>query len=147
MTAFAVIYTLLGVGGSTIYAGCLGRYETKKADKVFTVTMLVAFAAALLILILGLSFIGTLSGFMCKATEYQSVFRNYIRVLILSGVLIIPILVVISFTPALGCPEKGTFLKDICPCHVKQTLFPAVRRSASKWCAISAVTSITLPIS
>ncbi len=110
MIAFAVIYTLLGVGGSTIYAGCLGRYETEKADKVFTVTMLMAGTVALLTLIIGFVFIGPLSGLMCKAVEYQPVFEKYIRALILSGVLIIPIQVIISFTPAFGCPEKGTFL-------------------------------------
>ena len=83
MIAFAMIYTLLGVGGSTIYAGCLGRYETEKADKVFTVTMLMGGTVALLTLIIGFVFIGPLSGLMCKAVEYQ---------------------------PAFGCPEKGTFL-------------------------------------
>ena len=110
MNVFAVIYTLLGVGGSTIYAGCLGRHETDKADKVFSVTMLVASFIALLTMLFGFIFIGPLSRCMCGAVEYQAVFEDYLRAIIMSGVLIIPIQVIISFTPALGCPGKGTFL-------------------------------------
>ena len=108
--AFAVIYTLLGVGGSTVYAGYLGRYETKKAKKIFTVTMLAAIFVSLVVLILGFAFIDTISDFMCSAKEYHSVFIDYIKVLILSGVLIIPIQVVISFMPSFGRPEIGTFI-------------------------------------
>ncbi|MBQ7266084.1 MAG: polysaccharide biosynthesis C-terminal domain-containing protein [Firmicutes bacterium] len=107
---FAVIYALLGVGGSTLYAGYLGRYEIKKAEKIFTVTMLAALFISLAVLIFGFVFIDFLSGLMCKAPEYSTIFKQYIRVLIVSSVLIIPIQVLISFMPSFGRPGVGTFI-------------------------------------
>ena len=110
MIAYGMVYTLLGVGGSTVYAKYLGRYETEKADRAFTVTALAAAAISLAVLLLGFAFMGPLSAALCRAAEYRAVFDGYLKALLLSSVLIIPIQVLISFTPAFGCPGTGTFI-------------------------------------
>ena len=110
MLAFAVIFTLLGVGGSTLYAGYLGRYENKKADTIFTATMLVTGLLSLIVLLSGIVFTAPLSHFMCKEERLLPVFLPYVRALLISGVLIIPVQVIVSFMPAFGCPGIGTFI-------------------------------------
>ena len=110
MLVFAVIFTLLGVGGSTVFAGYLGKHETKKAEKIFTMMMLVSVGIAALILIFGIAFIGPLASFMCREPEFGGVFREYLYALILSGIFIVPVQVMISFMPSFGHPETGTFI-------------------------------------
>ena len=110
MFVFAVIYTLLGVGGSTVYAGYLGRYENEKADKTFTATMLVTGLFALLALISSFVLVEPLTTILCKEEALMPIFADYVRVLFISGILIIPVQIIISFLPAFGRPGTGTVI-------------------------------------
>ena len=113
LIAFAVIFTLLGVGGSTIYAGFLGSHEEEKADRAFSVTMFAGILISLAILVLGSLFSGSIAAWMCKAPEYRPMFLPYCRVLIISVIFIIPLQVIIHFLPALGRPGIGTLINVI----------------------------------
>ena len=42
VTAYGVVYTLLGIGGSALYAVYSGRHDIKRADSVFSVTFITA---------------------------------------------------------------------------------------------------------
>lgn len=108
MLAFAVLYTLLGVGGSVLYGTCVGEQSIDRADRVFTVTSAVTVLASLAVTGGALCFLRPLSRVLCKDEELLVVFVPYLRVLILSGILIIPVQVIINFLPAFGKPGMGT---------------------------------------
>ncbi len=108
VTAYGVVYTLLGIGGAALYAVCSGRHETKKADSVFSVTLFTAIAVSFVIFAGGLLFSTPLSSLMCKASEYYSSFVPYVRGLVLSAIVIIPVQVILYFMPAFGRPGTGT---------------------------------------
>lgn len=110
VTAYGVAYTLIGIGGSALYAIYAGRHEAKKADSIFSVTLVTAMAIAFLIFAGGFVFSGPLSSSMCKATEYYSSFVPYVKGLVISAVVIIPVQVIIYFMPAFGRPGTGTFI-------------------------------------
>ena len=110
MIAYAVIFTLLGVGGSTLYAGFMGGHDEKKADRVFSLTMAAGILIALAILVFGSMFSGSISAWLCRAPEFRPMFLPYCRILIISGIFIIPLQIIINFTPAFGHPGTGTFI-------------------------------------
>lgn len=113
MFVFAVVFILLGVGGSTVYAGYLGRYDNKNADKTFTAIMLVTGIFALAALVFGITFAEPLAYIMCKEKTFIPVFTDYARVLLISGVLIIPVQVIICFLPSFGRPGTATVINII----------------------------------
>lgn len=108
MLAFAVLYTLLGVGGSVLYGTCEGEQSIDRADRVFTVTFAVTILASLAVTGGALWFLRPLSRVLCQDEELLAVFVPYLRVLILSGLLIVPVQVIINFLPAFGRPGTGT---------------------------------------
>lgn len=110
MFVFAVMFMLLGIGGSTVYSRYLGKYENRKADTVFTAIMLLAGLLSFIILLCGIFFAEPLSYFLCKEEALLPVFSSYVRALIISGVVIVPVQVIVSFLPALGRPGTGTFI-------------------------------------
>ena len=110
VTAYGVVYTLLGIGGSALYAICSGRHDIKKADSVFSVTLITASIVSVLILLGGILFLNPMTASMCKAPEYYPEFIPYVKGLIFSALVIIPVQVIIYFMPAFGCPGKGTFI-------------------------------------
>ena len=110
VTAYGVVYTLLGIGGSSLFAIYSGRHDIKKADSIFSVTLITASIVSLIILLGGILFINPLTNSMCKASEYLPEFIPYIKGLIVSAVVIIPVQVIIYFMPAFGCPGKGTLI-------------------------------------
>jgi len=113
MLIFSMIYTFLGVGGAIIYAEYQGKLETKKAEKMFSITFTSSVIFAVIVMILGLVFIYPLAGILKAPPELYDVFIPYLRVLLISGVLIIPIQVVINFMPALGVPSYGAAINII----------------------------------
>lgn len=110
VTAYGVVYTLLGIGGSALFAIYTGRHEIKKAESVFSVTLSAAAMVSAVIFIGGFALSGPLSASMCKAAEHLPEFIPYIQGLAVSALVIIPVQVIIYFMPAFGCPGKGTFI-------------------------------------
>lgn len=110
VTAYGVVYTLLGIGGSALYAIYTGRHEIKEADSVFSVTLYTSAIVAAVIFIGGLLLSGPLSTSMCKSAEHLPEFTPYVKGLVVSAIVIIPVQVIIYFMPAFGCPGKGTFI-------------------------------------
>lgn len=108
MLTFAVIYTLVGVGGSVVYAELTGKQEIQKARMSFSAVMLASVIIALCITVLGVVFLNPLSAIICRDERLLVQFTPYMRVLVVSGILIIPLQVLISFLPALGNPGAGT---------------------------------------
>ncbi len=110
VTAYGVVYTLLGIGGSALYAVYSGRHDIKRADSVFSVTFITASLISVIILLGGIIFLNPMTASMCKAPEYYPEFIPYVKGLIFSAIVIIPVQVIIYFMPAFGCPGKGTII-------------------------------------
>ncbi|MBP5162261.1 MAG: hypothetical protein ILP16_04710 [Spirochaetales bacterium] len=107
MLAFAVMYSILGVGGSILYGKYAGEQNPLQAGKTFTMTLLVSFAVALLTTAIGLSAFRPLCNVLCRESSMQDQFMPYIRILLFSGLLIIPLQVIIYFLSSLGRPGLG----------------------------------------
>ena len=108
MLVFAVIYTLIGVGGSSLYAGYAGKQEQERADRTFSVTFAATLLLSVLLTVGGIIFLNPICRWLCPAPEMQEQFVPYLRILIISGLLIIPLQVLINFLPAFGKPGTGT---------------------------------------
>ena len=108
MLAYAVFYTLLGVGGSVLYGKLAGEQNMDRAGRIFSVTFTAALVVSVLVSAAGLIFLDPLSRVLCGHENLLEVFRPYLRFVLYSGVLIIPIQVIISFLTAFGRPGLGT---------------------------------------
>ena len=108
MLTFAVVYTLLGVGGSVVYAELTGKQEVKRAGMSFSAVILASLVIAVIISVLGIVFLEPISAGICRDKGLLVQFVPYMRVLVISGILIIPLQVLITFLPALGSPGVGT---------------------------------------
>ncbi len=107
MLAFAVIYSILGVGGSILYGKHAGEQDPLQAGKTFTVTFITTCAVSVLLTLLGLSVFNPICGLLCRDQSLMPEFMPYIRILLISGLLIIPLQVIIYFLSALGKPGLG----------------------------------------
>ena len=108
MLLFAMVHTFLGVGGSIIYAECSGKQESARAKIIFSVTMILSVLFSVVFLIVGLVFIEQIVHVLRAPAEVYDVFLSYVRRLIISGILIIPLQTLIAFSPALGAPRLGS---------------------------------------
>ncbi len=113
MFLFAIISIMIGVGGSTIYAEFAGKQEKRKSEEVFSVVLIFSALISVIISALGIAFIDKLSNWMCGNPELIHEFKPYVITLILSGVLIIPLQIIVSFFPAFGSPQVGTIVNVI----------------------------------
>ena len=107
MLAFAVMYSILGVGGSILYGKYAGEQNQHQAGKTFTVTFIAACAAAVLLTAIGLLLFNPLCNALCMDADLLPEFMPYMRILLISGLLIIPLQVVIYFLSVLGRPGLG----------------------------------------
>ena len=110
MLVFAIVYMMLGMGGSVLYANYLGKMEKEKAGKIFSFTLFVSVAVAAVIMLLGLSFNESIAKFLCSDSTLLTSFVPYTKVLSISAILIIAIQVLICFLPAAGSPKLATFI-------------------------------------
>lgn len=110
MLVFAIVYMMLGMGGSVLYANYLGKMEKEKAGKIFSFTLFVSVAVAAVIMLLGLSFNESIAKFLCTDNTLLASFVPYTKVLSISAILIIAIQVLICFLPAAGSPKLATFI-------------------------------------
>ena len=107
MLAFAVIYAFFGVGGTVLYGKHAGGQNLDQAGRTFTVTLLASVVLAAVLTVAGLLLFGPLSGVLCADADLQGVFRPYLKTLLISAMLIIPLQVIIYFLSALGRPGLG----------------------------------------
>ena len=110
MLVFAIVYMMLGMGGSVLYANYLGKMEKEKAGKIFSFTLFVSVAVAAVIMLLGLYFNESIAQFLCTDSTLLTSFVPYTKVLSISAVLVIVIQVLICFLPAAGSPKLATFI-------------------------------------
>ena len=108
MLAMAAVYSLLGSGGATVYAICLGRRDHETAGKSLSAALLVSLIVGLLFLSLGFLFFSPLSKLLCGDSALLPQFETYLRVLLLSAPFIIVILTFASFLPSAGYPGFST---------------------------------------
>ncbi|MCR5107665.1 MAG: hypothetical protein K6B28_05825 [Lachnospiraceae bacterium] len=108
MFVFAIIVILMGVGGSAVYAEYAGKLDKIKAERTFSAVLIFSVTISVVLAIVGIVFINPLSNWMCRNPELISQFTPYTVVLLLSGILIIPVSVIASFSPAFGSPQIGT---------------------------------------
>lgn len=113
MFLFAFIYMFLGVGGSIVYSEFSGKQDTKQARIAYSVSILTSLFISALIVIFGLVFLGPLSKALCTEASALGEFTDYLRFLLISGILIIPIQIIIINMAALGCPRIGTIINII----------------------------------
>ena len=113
MLLFAMVHTFLGVGGAIIYAECSGKQEADKAKSIFSVTMMLSVLSSLVFLVIGLVFTDQIVHILQVPDEVYDVFSAYVRTLIISALLIIPIQTIIGFSPALGAPRLGSAVNII----------------------------------
>ena len=107
MLAFAVLYSLFGVGGSILYGKHAGEQNPLQAGKTFTITFIFTCGVAVLITGIGLAIFKPLCSYLCMEPSLRPDFDPYLRILLFSGLLIIPLQVVIYFLSALGKPGLG----------------------------------------
>lgn len=110
MLLFAVIYMLLGTGGSVVYAEYAGRQRQDKSDSAFSVVFYASVLTGALISVTGVIFIDRLSLLLCREDSLIAEFTPYLTVLLISGFVIIPLQVLIIFFPAFGKPHLGTII-------------------------------------
>ena len=110
MYVFAVIYIILGVGGSAAYAEYSGMQKKEKADRLFSVVFASSVGISAFIATVGMICLRPLASLMCADTVILPEFTSYLAVTIISGVLIIPLQVLINCFAAFGYPQIGTKL-------------------------------------
>ncbi len=82
--------------------------ELKKPYRLFSAVFVSSVVISVFIAIAGILFIRPLASLMCGDPELLPDFTAYLAVLIISGVLIIPLQVLINCFGAFGYPQIGT---------------------------------------
>ena len=102
--AVSLIYTVSGLGGSLLFAECLGRKDKKKADQYFTASTVLSLLLGILLFALLTVFHSALGGLFGCPEELMTQFDAYTRVLrffVPVGVLLMH---VTYFLPVVGKP-------------------------------------------
>ena len=102
--AVSLIYTVSGLGGSLLFAECLGRKDKKKADQYFTASTVLSLILGILLFALLTVFHSALWGLFGCPEELMTQFDAYTRVLrffVPVGVLLMH---VTYFLPIVGKP-------------------------------------------
>lgn len=79
--AVSLIYTVTGIGGSLLFAECMGKKDKKKADSFFTVSAALSLLSGILLLVLLLVFHSVIGDIFGCPGELREEFDVYIRVL------------------------------------------------------------------
>ena len=104
MLIVAAAYSLLGSGAATVYAVFLGKRDRDGAGRSLTVSMIMALAVGVLILVGGLLFFKPLSSLLCRDAELTGQFSDYLRVLLFSTPFLTAILTFTTLLPSAGYP-------------------------------------------
>ena len=108
MLCMAAVYALLGNGGATLYAICIGKRDMETAGKIFKVSFITGLTAGLLFLILGILFLEPLANILCSDTSLLPMFRSYLRALLISAPFLTTILTFVEFLTPSGAPAVAT---------------------------------------
>ena len=108
MLCICAIYVLMGAGGSTVYAVCVGQRDAKRAGTAFSVSMLTAVVLAVAFAAAGIAFLEPVCRLLCKEEALLLLLPGYARVLFLSAPLIVGLLTLSCFLPAAGSPSLAT---------------------------------------
>jgi len=108
MLCMAATYTLLGNGGATLYALCLGKRDTDTAGKAFRLSIITALVVGLLFIAIGFICFNPLVTLLCSDAGLVPAFKPYLRGLLLSAPFIITILTLVEFLPPSGAPKIAT---------------------------------------
>lgn len=104
----ASCYVLLGNGGSTLYALFLGKFDSKSAGKVLTLSMTMALVLGLAIWFLGNVFSGPVTAILCVDDALRASFTSYYRHLISTAPVLVIMLTYVYFLPPSGAPLIAT---------------------------------------
>lgn len=109
----AAIYNLIGIGGSIVYADKLGRKDEHEAHRIYTVAVTSALGIGLILMVIGLSLNAPLAHLLCPDPGMEPKVARYIRLLMFTAPLMIPILTIVDFLPAAGNPRHATMFNII----------------------------------
>lgn len=113
MLLMAAIYTLLGTGGATLYAICLGERQPVKAGKILFLSLAAAIFCGLLIFAVGKIFPEPLISLLCHEKTLTADFAPYFQALIFSAPFLIFVLTLVSFLSPSGAPALATVVNVI----------------------------------
>ncbi len=105
---FAAFYVLLGSGGATCYALYLGRWENKKAGKVFRLSMILAVGIGILLLLLGNLLRNPITAMLCADETLRPAFADYYGALLCTAPVLTTMLTLVCFLPPSGAPVAAT---------------------------------------
>lgn len=108
MLLMATIYTLLGVGGSTLYAVALGERRPERAGKILCLSLLAAGALGCAVMAVGLFCPELVIPILCQDSNLAGDFSVYFHVLALSAPLLSLVLTFVAFLPPSGVPQLAT---------------------------------------
>lgn len=108
MLCMAAVYTLLGNGGATLYAICIGKRENDTAGKIFRISFFTGLVSGLLFLVLGILFLEPLANILCKDAALLPMFKYYLRALLISAPFLTTILTFVEFLTPSGAPAIAT---------------------------------------
>lgn len=108
MLLIAAVYTLFGIGGSTVYAKALGERNQEKAGKALFLSLLASGAVGFIVMAVGLLFPNLLIPLLCQEPELMEEFAKYFRVLVLSAPFLAITLTFTDFLPPSGAPHLAT---------------------------------------
>lgn len=110
MLLIAAIYTLFGVGGSTVYSVALGERNQGKAGKTLYLSLISAGALGFIVMIVGLLLPNLIIPMLCQEPKLMEDFTKYFRVLVLSAPFLTLTLTFTEFLPPSGAPQLATTL-------------------------------------
>ncbi len=84
---FSAIYSILGVGGSTLASTALGRRDTDKADYCFTVSTVLLIGAGILVTVFGMIFMDQMVYFITNGGELTSLVHDFISIFMYGAVI------------------------------------------------------------
>ncbi|MBR3748155.1 MAG: polysaccharide biosynthesis C-terminal domain-containing protein [Selenomonadaceae bacterium] len=113
MLFMATIYTLLGTGGSTLYAICLGERQPIKAGKIFFLTLSLATLCGVLMFVVGEMFPDVFIALLCNEKSLAAEFTQYFHALLFSAPFLVFVLTLVSFLPASGAPGFSTLINVV----------------------------------
>ena len=110
MTLYAMLYMLFGVGGSSLYAQCMGKLDRKGAGKSLSVPLLAAGIISLVIFAVGIFGADTVADLLSGSVADSQAFTQYTKIILISAPLIIILQAPLLYLPAAGHPRLGSIL-------------------------------------
>ncbi|HAG04443.1 MAG TPA: hypothetical protein DCG28_03285 [Lachnospiraceae bacterium] len=102
--AVSLIYTIMGIGGSLLFAECLGRKDKKKANQYFTLSTVLSLLLGILLFVLLMFFHPILGELFGCPEELRPQFNSYTRVLSFFVPIAIFLMHITYFLPIVGKP-------------------------------------------